>query len=920
MEKTERKKPNIRSFDFLLSAAVAAVLLLIAYKYLGVFVFGDNSLAAGDAAQQYVPLMSELRTRLFSGDLSGYSLANGLGTNFYATFFYYLASPVTLAATLITPLSVFEAFDLAVLVKCALSAGAFSYMQKKLNGSFGGADVAFSLCYAGCGFFAASYINIMWLDALIFLPLTAYGIKRLLRDGKGLFYALSLAFALITCFYTGYMLCIFSVLYFVFNLLCDRRYILLKLEKKSDDAGAARNKALFTVLIRFAACSLAAGLISAAVLLPVLSALQSSAAKAITYPDILFGIKDFLLSHLFGMSEGINYLDSYVPVSYAGMLTLTLVPAFLFAKDIPLRERVLGAVFGAVMISSMLFSPISLIWHGFSAPAGFLPRFVFMYSFLLVCAAARTFKSIKSIHPVFIALSLAASAGLSVFLIVSPPESSGFPLAGVLSLIFTAVFAVLIILARLESFKLKSALSLLLAAAAALEFTASFCTNADVATERYKVPFSTEKALCDLVDSESANSEALRTLCLGTAFSRGMRGSYYGINTVDNYSSFMDAAATYAVANLGASHNYLNSVFAYETTPLFSTYMSIGSVYAFNTSPVQSSLSRLTDTVQDESGNELSVYSAKYSLPVMFCVNKEYADWNGLLSGVKSLESLFSTTTGTKDRLFTLIEPNQITADNAERITDSEGLYESIISGGGTTEAANDELVCYFKVSNPETARITFTFTAQSSDPLYLSYSSNALNCISVTAGGKTVSHLYNTGATSPLIAVPECEAGSTVTVTASLKPDSKNYEQYDTVLIKSGLYSLDIGTFEKGYEQLRDSALTDITVKSSHISGTVNAKSGQMLYTSLAYDSGWRLYIDGMPAKTVKTGNHLLAAELTAGEHEIELIYRVPNLFIGVFLSLIGICVIITEVYTEKPRQKDGEPKKKQQKSMFKF
>ena len=68
------------------------------------------------------------------------------------------------------------------------------------------------------GYSVAYAQNVLWLDAVILLPLACAGIDRLLAGKGAVGFALALATAIFTNFYMGYMLCVFSVLYFAAGL------------------------------------------------------------------------------------------------------------------------------------------------------------------------------------------------------------------------------------------------------------------------------------------------------------------------------------------------------------------------------------------------------------------------------------------------------------------------------------------------------------------------------------------------------------------------------------------------------------------------------------------------------------------------------------------------------------------------------
>ncbi|MGI6746259.1 MAG: YfhO family protein, partial [Acutalibacteraceae bacterium] len=130
-----KKKNYYKNYPILFSAVFTAAVLLMISAVKGFFPFGDASLAVGDAVLQYVPLLSELRDRLFDGGIFSYSFSSGLGFDFFTAGVYYFLSPFTFLSVLVPGLTAFEAFDLAVMLKVIAAACCFScYLKKSLPG------------------------------------------------------------------------------------------------------------------------------------------------------------------------------------------------------------------------------------------------------------------------------------------------------------------------------------------------------------------------------------------------------------------------------------------------------------------------------------------------------------------------------------------------------------------------------------------------------------------------------------------------------------------------------------------------------------------------------------------------------------------------------------------------------------------
>ena len=233
-------------------------LLLCVFAVTGLAPFGGATLQIADAKGQYVSFFA-LYQDLLSGKADWlYSFEMLLGDSLSGLFAYYLASPFNLILMLFPREQLPLALNWLVLLKmsaCGLT------MALYLDGTRGLRpwSLVFTTAYALCGYNNAYAWCIMWLDAVVMLPLVALGIERLWRDGKALPYILSLGGAILFCFYTGYMLCIFSVLYLLWRLLAD---------------APSFSRFPWKKLGRFLLASLLAGGLSAALLLPALLSLR----------------------------------------------------------------------------------------------------------------------------------------------------------------------------------------------------------------------------------------------------------------------------------------------------------------------------------------------------------------------------------------------------------------------------------------------------------------------------------------------------------------------------------------------------------------------------------------------------------------------------------------------------------------------
>lgn len=71
---------------------------------------------------------------------------------------------------------------------------------------------------------------------------------------------------------------------------------------------------------------------------------------------------------------------------------------------------------------------------------------------------------------------------------------------------------------------------------------------------------------------------------------------------------------------------------------------------------------------------------------------------------------------------------------------------------------------------------------------------------------------------------------------------------------------------------KLRQTAVQDLSVTDTTVTGTIQAPRDGLVFTSIPYDKGWRAVIDGKTVEPVKVGDAFLAYPVAAGEHQMSL------------------------------------------------
>ena len=65
-------------------------------------------------------------------------------------------------------------------------------------------------------------------------------------------------------------------------------------------------------------------------------------------------------------------------------------------------------------------------------------------------------------------------------------------------------------------------------------------------------------------------------------------------------------------------------------------------------------------------------------------------------------------------------------------------------------------------------------------------------------------------------------------------------------------------------------------------------------MFTTIPYDEGWKVYVDGERVDIYKTCDALLAFDITEGVHTVEMKYFSKAMTVGLILSVSGLAIFV--------------------------
>jgi len=802
----------------------------------GVYPFGERSILKVDMYHQYAPFFSELREKLQNGQSLMYSFDIGLGADFIGVYAYYLASPLNWLLLLCPEQSVLEFMALLTILKIALSGLTFGYYLKCHYKKNSLTLSVFAAAYALSGYVAAYSWNIMWTDCIVLLPLIILGVERLVRDGDGRLYYVSLAVSIVSNYYISIMICLFLVLYFG----------IIWLENEGGKIKAICN---------FAWYSLLAGGTGAILIIPEAIILGGSGSGTIKFPETMkwyYNLLAQLSRHLLLAQNNTTEVPHW-PNLYCGVFVLFFFILYLLNHEISWQQKVKRIILIGLLYVSFANNMLEFIWHGFDVPDSLPGRQAFLYIFLLIVLCYEVFIYGKGTR-VWQILTALVIDGLLLFACYKTysgtdlaeeagfvaQSETGFTFLGVgfnqfdITAIFILCYAVMFLFMVLGNHRIKQLMGTFILIFILTEITVHFDTEGLGTTSRtsYMEGYEDYKNVLEIAkereEAQNENSEAFYRV---EQMERRTKNdsAFYNFPSATQFSSLMNLNVSHIYQYIGMEGG--KNFYCYNgATPLFSSMISMKYLIADNEleeSPLRTLVA---------SSGEVYLYENTYSLPLGYIVpERVLTDWQYKgkddLTNVNNLAYLL----GAENALLVPVD----TIDE-EEVT--------------TLEVKRDG---YYYLSRE---KIDFdSLTMQSSTGRSKSYAKTSHNYFLDLGYAKT---------------------GEVFEV--------KNTEG---VTLKTKGYRVNMGALETAFDTLNAQTMQLIKYTDTEIEGTIEVTQPGYFVLSITNEPGWTLYVDGVETEKEVFAEAFISTYLEEGTHTIRLKYETPGFMMGAAVS--GICIL---------------------------
>ena len=805
-----------------------------------------------DFYHQYGPLLNELYDRVKQGESLLYSFNTAGGMPFYKNFANYLSSPFNIILFLFKKENIVMAFSIIIGLKVVFASVTMQHYLNKTFKKNNFITLIFGLLYALSGYFCAYYWNIMWLDGMVFLPIIMLGINKIIEQEKPNTYIISLALMLFANYFIGYMICIFSVIYFLGLFWYKNNFKLKNVVRK---------------FLMFFMSSLLAGALVAFILLPLFYSMSTISATGDLFPSASssFSITDFIFNHITGVSRTVFASDILpLPNVYPGLISLVLIVLLFLNKNVNIRFKILSVIAILFFFFSFNITTLDFIWHAFHVPNDLPWRYSFIYIFVLITIAYYSFSKIKDVSLFRLCISFAVI--MLVVLLASKLNFENLSDSKIITcIILLCLYFIIFILFKNKVNK--KVLYVILTICVSYEVIYGINSNWNINHDitifmEDKKPYQSLIKEIKKDDNGLYRIEKTDYLTLNDA----AWYDYYGISA---FSSMAYEDTAKAQRNLGLAGNNINSYYyKYYQTPVYNTMFNIKYLLG---NYIENDYYVPIDTKD----NHTSI-GYNYSSSIMYAVNKELEDLSLVSYNPFLNQSNFVTLSTNVNDVFNKAQVKSVTGGN---IT-NDNFYDN---SNGTFNYELDEL----------SKSISFNIDDVYEKNLYL-YIGGA-NTQSFTVNGTYYSltsdeyFIFDTGKIYD----------DNLSVTIEF-----NNENPSSITFYA--YYLNDSSFKEFYNEIMDEALDVKRYSDTLIEGDVEVNDDKLMFTTISFDEGWSVYVDDKKVETKKVLDAFLAFDIDKGKHEIKLVYYPKGMRLGVLITIISLGVLL--IYNFKINKKSNK------------
>ena len=585
-------------------------------------------------------------------------------------------------------------------------------------------------------------------------------------------------------------------------------------------------------VLRFGIYSLIAGGLAAVTLLPEIYALQMTASSDFNFPQT--ATQYFTIIDMFARHmpfvETEQGLDHW-PNIYAGALVFLLLPLYFMNRKIGLREKIVNGLLLVFFYLSFSVNILNFIWHGFHYPNSLPCRQSFIYIFLILVLCYEAWLHRAASS----AKEVNASFGMAIaFLLVAQKVVTDDAIhfsVFYLSGLFVLLYYYFLYTERTRTKRAHHWTALAMLVIVSVEATLNMAVTSVTTTSRTAY-VSDNKDVEKLVQAVRAEDDSFYRFEKITRKTKD-DGAWMNFPSVSLFSSTAYAHCSDFFKRMGMESS-TNAYSITGSTPLMNMLMSVKyGIYSEEPqAPGEMGLSYIA------SSGVTSIYQTEFALPLGYMLSEaELEAWD--------------THAGTP----------ALAQNSLCEALDCAPVMESVLG---------------------EFYDSDYSFTADQAGEYY-AYVNNA-SVKQVVANYGYTEKSFNNVDRGYLLELGYLEAGDTVTLHSKTEGQS----------VSADVYRFDYNALRELQDVLQDESLELTSWKDTKLSGTITTEQGGVMMTSIPYDPGWKIFVDGVETDITEVKDTFLGVELTPGTHTIELRFMPQGLVLGGLITALSLAMLL--------------------------
>lgn len=828
---------------YLVTVAVAGLILMISFAANHITPFGNRSFAIRDANIQYLDFFAYLKDVMSGNNTIHYSLSNTLGDSSFVIFTYYLSSPLNILVVFFDKSDMCTLLSLLIFLKSIFAAFTFLFFTLKRFPSYRTSrpKLVLSIILAvlfGCSQYVLSQgNNVMWLDGVYMLPLILLGVFMSVNNrGVSRLLVVSVVLSIIFNWYTGAINILFSGIW-----LFVESAILYITKKPSI-------KYFLVISLKYFLSVILAIAMSAIILIPTLMSLQSGRG-AVELDKLSTSFNGDILGSIQSYIPGVSDVNaSHILFVYSGGLVILLIIASLLSKKTSTKYKTFSLIFIVFVLFLFYWKPLFFVFSMLKNADSYYYRYsyVAIFSILFICRFLVEYGKIKKRDIVKGATVFAGILAILQFARTFHPS-------------MTYLYCIFIILLSTLISKSYKAPKYLFATIVLIVFELTSSSillirnNSQNNVTEYREYSKTKEGIINAISANDdelyrINETLTRNMSPGRLTANYNESLAYGYNSISGYSSDPDETQRRILDSLGYRKNGDNMNIVNSSIIGADTLLGVKYIISDYDLPGYEEIDYpLTD--------EIKIYKNKYTLPLFALFN----------TGVSLEYSNFKNTFEYQNAIFKELSGSSL------------NIYEPV--SFETKYAANDVTV---KLHLPEHAHIVY-------GNIEWKYEFNG----QIRTNSSAID--YAKWLSPSVFYVPQAEDTIHISINNNTQ-DPINQQYYYTVNLKN-LEEITKIIQNKAVHANYERSDGRFIIKLEDIS----KEESLALLSSIPYNTGWRAYINNKKIDIIESEYGFLQFnDIENGELILE--YQIPGFMLGLTISATAVLLfVIVNIITKK-------------------